>query len=230
MTRGEQIKALSKLTTTLYSMRGVAVNSTRAVAAAGRGVESLSVPALSLTAEGALVVERVAVPVGRAVSVMSGGPGAAIILQRATTAARGQPPPAKGPGQWGPAHESMSKRAARYQEQISGQPASEAYWVGGVGRKSGGIKFDGFEDGVLLEAKGPGYANKFDDKLKPMEWFKLSGARQLVDQANRQRKVAPGVPIRWHVAEKKAADAIRKLLKDGGAAEGIEVVHTPTLQ
>jgi DNA relaxase NicK len=41
-----------------------------------------------------------------------------------------------------------------------GQPASEAYWVGSMGRKSGGIKFDGFENGVLLEAKGPGCANK----------------------------------------------------------------------
>jgi hypothetical protein len=229
MTRGEQIEALSKLTTTLYSMRGVAVNSTRAVATAGRGMESLSVPALSLTAEGALVVERVAVPVGRAVSAMSGGPGAAIILQRANAAPRGQPPPAKGPGQWGPSHESMSKRAARYQEQICGQPASEAYWVRGVGRKSGGVKFDGFENGVLLEAKGPGYANKFDDELMPKKWFAPSGAKQLVDQAERQLKAAPGVPIRWHVAEKNAADAIRELLK-GRGIQGIEVVHTPALQ
>jgi len=54
----------------------------------------------------------------------------------------------------------MSQRAARYQEQICGQPVSEAYWVGGVGKSSGGVKFDGFKDGILLEAKGPGYANK----------------------------------------------------------------------
>jgi hypothetical protein len=228
MTRGEQIEALSKLTTTLYAMRGLAVGSTRTVAAAGRGMEALSVPALSLTAEGALVMEWVAVPVGRAVSAMSGGPGAAIILQRANTAPRGQPPPARGPGQWGSAHEAMSSRAARYQEQISGNPASEAYWVGGVGRNSGGVKFDGFRDGVLLEAKGPGYANKFDDKLKPKEWFAPSGAHQLVEQAKRQLDAAPGVPIRWHVAEKRAADAIRMLLEQG-KVKGIEVVHTQAL-
>jgi hypothetical protein len=122
----------------------------------------------------------------------------------------------------------MSKRAARYQEQISGQPASEAYWVGGVDRKSGGIKFDGFENGVLLEAKGPGYANKFDDKLAPKKWFAPSGAQQLLDQADRQFKAAPDIPIRWHVAEKKAADAIRELLRKAGL-ERVEVVHTPAL-
>jgi len=122
----------------------------------------------------------------------------------------------------------MSKRAARYQEQISGQPVSEAYWVGGVGRNSGGVKFDGFKDGVLLEAKGPGYANKFNEELAPKPWFAPSGADQLVDQAKRQLRAAPGVPIRWHIAEKKAADAIRNLL-NGESVKGIEVVHTPAL-
>ncbi len=229
MTRGEQIEALSKLTTTLYSLYGAGAGATRTVAGAGRGAEVLTVPALSLSAEGALVMERVAVPVGRAAAAVSGGPGAVILLQRANTAAKGGQPPAQGPGRWGPAHESMSKRAARYQEQICGQPVSEAYWVGGVGRNSGGVKFDGFKDGVLLEAKGPGYANKFNDDLSPKRWFEHSGADQLVAQARRQLEAAPGVPIRWHVAEKKAADAIRKLL-NLKKVNGIEVVHTPSLQ
>jgi len=230
MTRGEQIEALSKLTTTLYSLGAAGAGATRTFASAGRSAEVLTVPALSLSAEGALVLERAAVPVGLAAAALSGGPSAVVVLQRANTAARsGQPPPAQGPGQWGPAHESMSKRAARYQEQISGQPVSEAYWVGGVGRNSGGVKFDGFKDGVLLEAKGPGYANKFDDKLNPKKWFAPSGAAQLIEQARRQLKAAPGTPIRWHIAEKEAADAIRVLLKNRGVS-GVEVVHTPALQ
>ena len=107
---------------------------------------------------------------------MGGGPGAAIILQRANDAARSGRP-AEGPGEWGAANESMSKRAARYQEQISGHSANEAYWVGGKDLKSGGVKFDGFKDGVLLEAKGPGYANKFTDGLQPESWFAPSGAK-----------------------------------------------------
>ncbi len=227
MTRGEQIKALSKLTLTLLSTYRVAAGSTRTLMAAGKGMEAISVPALSVTAEGALVLERVAVPVGRTVMALSGGPGAAIILQRARTAARsGQP--AQGPGQWGPAHESMSPRAARYQEQISGRPASEAYWVGGKDHKSGGVKFDGFEDGVLLEAKGRGYANKFNDDLTPKKWFAPSGAKEILEQARRQLQLAGSTRIRWHVAEEKAADAIQKLLQNGNIS-GIEVVFTPPL-
>jgi hypothetical protein len=195
-----------------------------------RGEQIRSVTALSLSAEGTVALERVAVPVGRAVTALSGGPGAAIILQQVNDAARQSAPrPAQGPGQWAPSKESMSKRSARYQEQITGRPASEAYWVGGKDFKSGGVKLDGFEDGVLLEAKGPGYSNKFEGNLQPKPWFEPSGAKQLVEQARRQLKVAPGVPIRWHVAEKKAADAIRKLLSDEDVP-GIEVVHTPALQ
>jgi hypothetical protein len=91
------------------------------------------------------------------------------------------------------------------------------------------VKLDGFKDGTLLEAKGPGYANKFTDSLEPKRWFAPSGAKQLIKQARRQLKAAPGVPIRWHVAEQKAVEAIRKLLQEG-QVEGIEVVHTPALQ
>jgi hypothetical protein len=101
--------------------------------------------------------------------------------------------------------------------------------VGGKDLKSGGVRLDGFKDGTLLEAKGPGYANKFTDGLKPKPWFAPSGAKQLLKQARRQLDVALGVPIRWHVAEKKAADAIRELLK-GRDVQGIEVVYTPALQ
>ncbi|MFL5350151.1 MAG: Tox-REase-5 domain-containing protein [Hyalangium sp.] len=229
MTRGEQIRALSKLGTTLLSTYGAAGSTTRTVGAVGRGLESLSVPALTLTVEGALVVERVVVPAGRVVTALSGGPGAAIILHRAGDAAKGQPAAPEGPGEWGPANESMSKRSARYQEQITGHSTSEAYWVGGKDLKSGGVKLDGFKDGTLLDAKGPGYANKFNDNLTPKPWFKESGARQLIKQAQRQLKAASGVPIRWHVAEQKAADAIRELLK-GEKVRGIEVVYTPALQ
>jgi hypothetical protein len=45
----------------------------------------------------------------------------------------------------------MPDRAADYQAQLTGNPPGYIYDVKGV-------KFDGFEDGVLLEVKGPGYA------------------------------------------------------------------------
>ncbi|XHF22623.1 restriction endonuclease fold toxin 5 domain-containing protein [Corallococcus interemptor] len=121
----------------------------------------------------------------------------------------------------------MSTRARRYQEQITGHSADDAYWVGGTSTQTGGVKFDGFKDSVLLEAKGPGYAKFFED-LDPKRWFRNSGARQLIEQAQRQVEMVRGTGIRieWHVAEADAAKAIRRLL-DGDSVEGIKVIHTP---
>ncbi|MFB1484680.1 Tox-REase-5 domain-containing protein [Corallococcus sp. RDP092CA] len=227
MTQGEQIREVARLATSVFATWGTASTTTRTLKGLAVGAEA-TVPVLSLSAEGVLALERVAVPAGRAASVLSGGPGAAIILQRANAASKGGAP-AQGPGQWGPANESMSARARRYQEQITGHSADEAYWVGGVGPNSGGVKFDGFKDGVLLEAKGPGYA-KFFEGLEPKEWFRHSGDQGLIDQAQRQlsRVRSTGTPIQWHVAEMRAADAIRLLLNEA-KIRGIEVVHTPAL-
>ena len=226
MTRGEQVKAVSKLTVSLLVTWGAAGGTTRTLTGTLGGLEA-TVPVLSLSAEGLLVMERVVVPVGRMGTVLSGGPGAAIILQRAN-ASGPAPAPVPGPGQWGPSKESMSPRSRRYQEQITGHSADEAYWVGGMSTKDGGVKFDGFTDGVLLEVKGPGYANKFLDDLDPKTWFKNTGAKELVKQARRQLGVANGTPIRWHIAEEKTAEALQRLFKNEGVV-GIEVVYTPPL-
>ncbi|WP_375743795.1 Tox-REase-5 domain-containing protein [Corallococcus interemptor] len=225
MTRGEQIREVSRLTTGLLITGGAASATKRTLKGIALGAE-VSVPVLSLSAEGALALERVATPAGRAAAALSGGPGAALILQRANTTSKGGAP-SQGPGQWGPAKESMSTRARRYQEQITGHSADDAYWVGGTSTQTGGVKFDGFKDSVLLEAKGPGYAKFFED-LDPKRWFRNSGARQLIEQAQRQVEMVRGTGIRieWHVAEADAAKAIRRLL-DGDSVEGIKVIHTP---
>ncbi|WP_275899107.1 Tox-REase-5 domain-containing protein [Pyxidicoccus caerfyrddinensis] len=224
MTRGEQVKALSKLTATLIATWGTAAATTRTLTGALAAAEA-QVPVLSLSAQGALMMERVAVPAGRAAAMLSGGPGAALILQRARTASQGASPTGD-PGRWGPAKESMSPRARHYQEQISGRSADEAYWVGGMDTRSGGVKFDGFKDAMLLEAKGPGYANKFLDDLMPRVWFEKSGAKALVDQARRQLRAAEGMPIQWHIAEQKTAEAIQALFERNGVV-GIDIVFTP---
>ncbi len=62
MTAGEQMKAVARLTTHLLVMWGTASATTRTVASALEGME---IPVLSLSAQGALVMERLAVPVGR---------------------------------------------------------------------------------------------------------------------------------------------------------------------
>ncbi|MFP2925355.1 Tox-REase-5 domain-containing protein [Pyxidicoccus sp. 3LG] len=232
MTRGEQVRAVSELATNLLLTTGTATATSRTVTGALAGAETM-VPVLSLSAQGALTLERVAVPVGRAASVLGGGPGAALVLHRANTAG-GESSPAggRGPGQWGAAEEGgASARSRAYQEQITGHSADEAYWVGGVGKKSGGTKYDGFEHDVLLEAKGPGYAEFFEKNLDPKSWFEASGkAQDLIDQALRQSKKVEGtgIPIEWHVAEKHAADAIRKMF-EGAGVKGIKVIHSPAL-
>ena len=91
------------------------------------------------------------------------------------------------------------------------------------------MKFDGFTDDVLLEAKGLGDAEFFEDKLAPKDWFDKSGkAWDLIEQARRQRDIVRGMGIRieWHVAEEHAANAIRVLLKENKTKE-ISVIHTP---
>lgn len=231
LTRGEQVRELSKLSAALLSTWGTVVGTPRTLAALGRGWEASRIPVLSLAADGTLAVERVAVPVGRAVTVLGDGPGAVALLHLTSSAAEGarQPEPVGGPGRWGPSREFLSPRAARYQEQRSGHPASEAYWLGEPGTK-GGTRFDGFEAGVLLEASGPGLASRFNDDLSPKPWFARWGVKALLEHARRQHAAAQGVGarVRWHVAEELAARAVRKLLEANQLSE-VEVVHTAAL-
>ncbi|WP_373371251.1 hypothetical protein [Stigmatella ashevillensis] len=58
-----------------------------------------------------------------------------------------------GPGTWVQVNESMSPSARKYQAQVTGAPEGSAYRVRGGGEKA---DFDGYQDGVLLDAKGPG--------------------------------------------------------------------------
>jgi hypothetical protein len=99
----------------------------------------------------------------------------------------------------------MSDRARAYQESITGR-AGQAYRVNGV-------DFDGYRNGVLLEAKGPGYSNFLENGQWEL-WY--TGTERLLSQAGSQLAVANGYSITWYVAEQDAADAIRRLLKDNG--------------
>jgi RHS repeat-associated protein len=107
-----------------------------------------------------------------------------------------------GPGKWSAVNETMSARAAAYQAQIGGRPG-QAYTVNGV-------KFDNYEGGVLVDAKGPGYA-KFTKDGEFRSWW--SGQQKLANQAIRQVNAAKGQPISWSFAEKPAADATKKLFE-----------------
>jgi len=136
----------------------------------------------------------------------------------ASSVARGTPASAAAPrnigGAWTNVSEAMSARAAAYQAQITGR-AGQAYVVNGV-------RFDGLVNGVLVDAKGPGYANFVTNGVF-RDWF--TGEKALLDQARQQIAAAHGAPITWHVAEQEAVDAIRALFARWHIA-GINVVHT----
>jgi hypothetical protein len=121
-----------------------------------------------------------------------------------------------GPGEWRIVNDSMPERAAAYQTQITGRSANENYVVSGV-------KFDGFSDEILLEAKGPGYA-QWVENGRFVDFF--DGKKQLHGQALRQVEAANGKPVVWYFAELATANAMRSLLRDE-RIRGIDIVYMP---
>jgi hypothetical protein len=113
----------------------------------------------------------------------------------------------------------MSEQARRYQAQVTGAPEGYIYRVK-LGNKE--VKFDGFDQGVLIETKATGFAQWVDKQLNFVRIFK--GRLQMLDQAKRQVAAANGTPVRWIVAEEKLAGALKKLFKANGL-EDIEVIH-----
>jgi restriction endonuclease fold toxin 5 of polymorphic toxin system len=99
--------------------------------------------------------------------------------------------------------EAMSARAMRFQELVSGGIRA------GTSFLRGGVKFDYFDTTrrVLVEVKGPGYANFVDKTGRFYGWFR--GAKALEMQAERQIKAAAGEKVAWVFSEKRAMDATR---------------------
>ena len=117
----------------------------------------------------------------------------------------------------------MSEESQRYQTQLTGAPQGWVYRVRtGPGPKKY-VDFDGFNNDVLLEIKGPGY-QKLLKKMHGKPWFE--GIEEMLDQAQRQFEAAKGVPIEWHFAEREVANLMRKLFKGEEFSE-IKVIHTP---
>ncbi len=103
-----------------------------------------------------------------------------------------------------------------YQQQITGRPAGTAFFLNGT-------RFDGEANGVLLMARGEfkGGVGKMLNK----EWF-AHNAEQWVADARRWVTSARGVPIEYHVADERLAEALRALYNNNGIT-GIKVIFTP---
>lgn len=222
----ERVRIISRLTTNVLLVVGTSGVGAARAASLGSKLGHFAVPALSLTGEGAMALRLVAaVPVGHTVTATGQALSATYVLHMANMGAKrgggrtGWKPPPGGPGKWTQVKESMKAPARKYQSQVTRAPEGWAYRIANV-------DFDGFEGGVLLEAKGPGYAHFFDAELDPLEFFE--GIKGIRRQAQRQFEAAQGTPVRWYVAERKFADALRKLFSESGL-DAIEVVHLPAL-
>jgi uncharacterized protein YlxW (UPF0749 family) len=101
---------------------------------------------------------------------------------------------APGPGKWVRKNESMSEYSRRYQEFNGGRPG-EVYKVE---RGDEYADFDSYVDGVLVDSKGR--HNQFFRDGRPEDWWR--GRDKLIDEAERQVRVANGAPIEWRFAEK----------------------------
>lgn len=120
-------------------------------------------------------------------------------------------------GAWIETTESMSAAAAKYQTSITGQAANKSFLLKGV-------KFDGFANGVLQDAKsGMGnFVDKATGNFKP--WF--TGGKKMLEQAERQIGAANGTKIQWFFENKAVMEATQKLFKKEGI-KGIELIYKP---
>jgi len=77
--------------------------------------------------------------------------------------------------------------------------------------------------GILIEAKGTGYAEPIERSPFMTKVFDA----QWVAQAKRQIAASQGRPIEWHFAERGAAEHARALFANTEGLEEINVVYTP---
>ncbi|HLL56102.1 MAG TPA: Tox-REase-5 domain-containing protein [Myxococcaceae bacterium] len=184
------------------------------------GEAVVAVSGVRVTASGVTVVLQ---PVAAAVAPLAVGAAMTAELPGGGQSGKGKAPAGrKEPGEWRKVKNPVQGNPGKYQQQISGHPPDEAYFVGET-------EFDGYlaDEKVLLEAKGEGYAKFFDETLNTEQWY--GGARKMLDQARRQAEAArpSGAKVRWHFAERRTAEAMKKMFEGDDRAEGIEVVYTP---
>lgn len=138
-----------------------------------------------------------------------------------------------GPGEWIEANRSgMSERAKEYEEQVSGAPAGTEYELPREGENP--VKFDGWDkeandgDGLLIEAKGPGYESFLDKKTGEFD-PRFGAGKDIADQLERQADAArqAGKEVEWRVAEPRVAAEIERMAREGGYDDVINVEYVP---
>jgi RHS repeat-associated protein len=110
-----------------------------------------------------------------------------------------------------------STNAVAYQEFVTGVKAGQTFQVNGY-------NFDGFRNGILLDAKS-GLGNFVDKQTGTFKQF-FKGQESLVIQARNQLGAAKGAPIEWNFEIKAVRDATEKLFEKEGI-KGITLKYTP---
>jgi hypothetical protein len=149
--------------------------------------------------------------------------------------------PKHEPGEWrGNIHGGSGSKADRqYQRQITGKPTSQDYHVQ---RGKLAADFDGYRNGVLLDAKnlsGNGFVVRMwkwmhEKNAWPPEMLQRWAKAQLAE-ARRQLKVAGKTPVAWHVSSADGQRVMKQLLGANGLLQdrnrrGIQLVLTPQMQ
>lgn len=119
----------------------------------------------------------------------------------------------------GPGKNHGSAAARAYEEQITGYPVEYSIYVEGDLSE---VEFDGFRDGVLLEAKGPSTAN-----ILSHEWGEHQIYEYLEDMQKQLNAMARGgldMPIHWYFAEEEAMNI---MLDTDDIPDGISLFFEP---
>lgn len=110
----------------------------------------------------------------------------------------------------------MSDASRAYQKQITGKE--------GQAFLQNGVKFDGENNGTLIEAKGS-YNNFVNKKTGEFyDWF--NGQNSLADQANRQIAASKGAQINWYFSDQSSMNATKSLFQTQGI-KGINYIYEP---
>ncbi|MEV5338474.1 RICIN domain-containing protein [Streptomyces sp. NPDC052676] len=123
-----------------------------------------------------------------------------------------------GPGKWMPETESMSQADRAYEQLVTGGVPSGISYKVPADTPSGFVKFDGYQNGTLIDAKNIHYKDSWitnEGRLK----FPTSETTTMVKQV----KAAKGTPVVWYMSDEKTRKALELWALDNNV-KGIKFV------
>ncbi|WP_193504736.1 RICIN domain-containing protein [Streptomyces coeruleorubidus] len=128
-----------------------------------------------------------------------------------------------GPGSWATEKESMAAADAAYQRAVTGGvPEGFVYKVPDPSTPSGYVKFDGYLNGTLIDAKNLHYPDNFINASTG----KLRFPTKETGTMKKQVGAANGVPVVWYMNNERTAIALQHWVADNGL-KGIKIVFRP---